>query len=233
VRDLPALKRLTSVSEMVRKGFALFAFLVILVRVDLSPSLPAIGIDDPMEARIEKLRAFREKRDRFFKEDARSPLKESDRRGFKGLAYFPVDLRYAFPGSLEIFPRDAKPTYVSLPTNKGTARKYIREGRFKFRYGGVDYVLQAYRLLAEAEVFLPFEDMTSGAETHSNGRYLFVEPAPGGKVLVDFNRAYNPFCEYNEKYTCPLPLPENWLPFPVRAGEKKFRSALAAVLHIA
>jgi hypothetical protein len=178
---------------------------------------------NPMERREEKLKAFREKRDRFFKEDSQSPLKESDRRKFKGLIYYPLDLKYAMVISIERYPIDPKPLYATLPTNKEMGRKYVKYGRFKFKWDGKEYVLQIYRPLGGGELFLPFKDKTSGTETYSEGRSLYIEPLPGGKVLIDFNRAYNPFCQYNEKYVCPFAPEENWLPIEIRAGEKRFR----------
>ena len=181
------------------------------------------GIEDPMERREEKLKAFREKRDRFFKEDPQSPLKDADRKGFKGLIYYPINLKYCLVGMIERYPIEPKPLYVNLPTNKGKDRKYVKYGQFKFKWEGKEYALQIYRPLGGGEFFLPFKDKTSGTETNSEGRYLYIEPMPGGSVLIDFNRAHNPFCQYNEKYTCPFPLPENGLPIPIHAGEKRFR----------
>ncbi len=180
------------------------------------------GEENPLEDRVEKLKAFREKRDQFFKEDPRSPLKEFDRKKFKGLQYFAIDLRYAMVGGIKLYP-DSKTLYVYLPTNKGRDKKYVRYGHFRFGWEGKEYVLQVYRPLGGGELFLPFKDKTSGKETYPQGRYLFIEPMPGGKVLIDFNRAYNPFCEYNEKYLCPFASEENWLPIEVRAGEKRYR----------
>jgi uncharacterized protein (DUF1684 family) len=181
------------------------------------------GDEDPMERREEKLKTFRKERDRFFREDSRSPLKEADRKRFKGLVYCPIDLQYAMIGSVEKYPAEPKPIYVTLSTNKGVGRKYVKYGRFKFKREGKEYVLQIYRSLASDELFLPFKDKTSGIETYEKGRYLYIEEMPGGKVLIDFNRAYNPFCQYNEKYTCPLAPKENWLEIDIRAGEKRFQ----------
>ncbi|MGB9627863.1 MAG: DUF1684 domain-containing protein [Thermodesulfobacteriota bacterium] len=175
-----------------------------------------------MENRAEKLKVFREKRDQFFKEDPRSPLKESDRKRFKGLQYFPIDLRYAMVGVIKSYP-DSQTLYVYLPTNKGKEKKYVRYGHFRFKWEGKEYVLQIYRPLGGGELFLPFRDKTSGKETYPEGRYLPIEPMPDGKVLIDFNRASNPFCEYNEKYLCPFAPEENWLPIEIRAGEKRYR----------
>jgi uncharacterized protein (DUF1684 family) len=177
---------------------------------------------DPMERREERIKAFRQRRDQFFKEDSHSPLRQMDRKGFKGLIYYPIDLRYAMVGTIHRYPIDP-PLYVNLPTSKGREKKYVKYGFFKFRSERREYVLQIYRPLGGGELFLPFKDKTSGNETYSEGRYLFIEPMAGGKVLIDFNRAYNPFCQYNEKYTCPFAPRGNWLDIAVRAGEKRFR----------
>lgn len=179
--------------------------------------------ENPMEKREEKLKAFREKKDQFFKEDSQSPLKEPDRKKFKGLIYYPIDLKYAMVGTIERYPTEPKPSYINLPTSTGKEKKYVKYGKFRFKSEGKEYVLQIYRHLGGGELFLPFKDKTSGKETYSEGRYLYLEPMPGGKVLIDFNRAHNPFCQYNEKYTCPFALEENWLPIEIRAGEKRFR----------
>jgi uncharacterized protein len=179
--------------------------------------------ENPMEQREEKLKTFRDKRDRFFKEDPASPLKENDRKKFKGLVYYPIDLKYIMIGFIEKYPTESKPLYITLPTNKEVGRKYVKHGRFKFKWEWKEYILQIYRPLGGGELSLPFKDKTSETETYLKGRYLHIEPMPGGKVLIDFNRAYNPFCQFNEKYTCPFALEENWLPIEIRAGEKRFR----------
>jgi len=178
---------------------------------------------DPMEGREKKLKAFREKRGQFFKEDPHSPLKERDRKKFRGLLYYPIDLKYAMVGSIERYPVEPKPLYANLPTSKGTEKRYVKHGHFKFHWMGKKYTLQVYRPLGGWELFLPFKDKTSETETYPEGRYLFIEPMPEGRVLIDFNRAYNPFCEYNEKYTCAYAPQENWLSVEIRAGEKRFR----------
>ena len=189
----------------------------------LRPGISSPDGGDPMERRDEKLKAFREKRDQFFKEDPQSPLKGGDQKKFKGLLYYPIDLKYAMVESIERYPVEPKPFYANLPTNKGTEKKYVKYGRFKFSWMGKEYILQIYRPLGGGELFLPFKDKTSETETYPHGRYLFIESLTGGKVLIDFNRAHNPFCAYQEKYTCPYAQEENWLGIAIRAGEKRFR----------
>lgn len=201
---------------------SLLCFFPLLLGAKPAPLSPA-EISNPMDRREEKVREFREKRDQFFREDHRSPLKDADLKSFKGLSYFLVDLKYAMVGAIERTPSGPTPLYVNLRTNKGTEKRYVKYGRFKFKLEGKDYVLQVYRVLGGDELFLPFKDKTAGTETYPKGRYLFIEPMPQEKVLIDFNRAYNPFCAYNEKYTCPDPPEENWLNTEIRAGEKHFR----------
>jgi uncharacterized protein (DUF1684 family) len=195
---------------------------LLLLVEEPSPSLSKEE-ENPMEKREEKLKAFREKKDQFFKEDSRSPLKEADRKRFKGLIYYPIDLKYAMVGTIERYPTEPKPIYINLPTSRGIEKKYVKYGRFRFKWEDKEYVLQIYRPLGGGELFLPFRDKTSGKETYSEGRYLYIEPMPGGKVLIDFNRAHNPFCQYNEKYICPFAPKENSLDIPIHAGEKRFR----------
>ncbi len=178
---------------------------------------------NPMEGREQKLRIFREKREKFFKEDSHSPLREKDKKEFRGLHYYPIDLSYSMVVPVVRYPVEPKPLYVNLLTNKGVEKKYVKYGRFKFRWTGKEYALQIYRPLGGGELFLPFKDKTSETETYPNGRYLVIEEMPEGGVLIDFNRAYNPFCEYNERYTCTYAPEENWLGIPIRAGEKRFR----------
>jgi len=71
-------------------------------------------------------------------------------------------------------------------------------------------------------LFIPFRDSTSGSETYGAGRYVEAEPLGDGRFELDFNRAYNPYCAYNDAWRCPLPPRENWLTVPIRAGELSF-----------
>lgn len=202
--------------------FILAAFLLLSI-IESGFGTPFPKEEDPLERREEKLKEFRAKRDLFFKQDPQSPLPEKAKKNFKGLSYYPIDLKYAIVGVIEKYPTEPKPIYINLPTNKGREKKYVKYGRFKFKLEGKECILHLYRPLGGGELFLPMKDRTSGVETYPEGRYLNIEPMPGGRVLIDFNRAYNPFCEYNDKFTCPFAPQENWLPIEIRAGEKRFR----------
>lgn len=175
---------------------------------------------------IQAIQSFRKERDHFFKTAHNSPLEESDRHNFKGLHYYPIDIKYRFEGEIEryiININDPK-YYAIFPTNKGPRKRYVRYGKFRFSFEGKEYSLELYKSIGSDLIFIPFYDKTSGKETYGGGRYLDSEILmPGYRIVIDFNYAYNPSCAYNEKFVCVLPLEENRLNIIIRAGEKKFR----------
>jgi len=187
---------------------------------------PARSIGMP-EQEAELLIFMREEKDQFLKEHPQSPIQEEIRDNFKGLDYFPVNPFYRFHCRLNRYP---DPEAVRMMTSAGVERDYLKVGYVRFIIDGRVQTLQAYRSAQEDRsegegetLFVPFKDATSGKESYGAGRYLEIEENPDGSFLVDFNRAYNPFCAYSERYSCPYPPRENWLDVEVKAGEKKFR----------
>lgn len=176
---------------------------------------------DEWKAQIE--RECKEK-DVFFAEHWQSPIPPQDRAEFSGLDYYPPDTDLRF--EIELHEHGEKPT-VRMAYTKGEERDFVRWGEFRFEIGGEVCVLQAYKSDSEEEqLFVPFRDATSGQETYGAGRYLDLNAARNrtadGKWILDFNRAYNPWCVYSEQYTCPFVPQENWLTVPIRAGEKNY-----------
>ncbi|MDI6762646.1 MAG: DUF1684 domain-containing protein [Thermodesulfobacteriota bacterium] len=175
---------------------------------------------------IKEIKNFREERDDFFKNHQRSPLKWGDKLKFHRLSYYPIDLKYRFIGKIERYTLDIRDPqyYATFMTNKGTKKRYVRYGQFKFILNGKEYRLQIYKSILSDTLFIPFKDKTNGKETYSGGRYLDAEiMLPGYETVIDFNMAYNPSCAYNEKFTCVIPPEENILNIEIQAGEKKFR----------
>ncbi len=172
-----------------------------------------------------ELEGFREAKDGFFRDDPRSPLTPEQREGFEGLVYFPEEPALVVDASLETEGVDRDEPIV-MPTTTGDAQVYRRAGIMRFEVGGEPARLTLYAAEGMHDLFLPFRDATSGTETYGAGRYLEVDP-PGsdGRVVVDFNYAYNPYCAYNPNWSCPIPPGENWLSVPVRAGERSFPGA--------
>ena len=166
---------------------------------------------------MSELTAFRAEKDDFFKHHPQSPLTPEQRRGFAGLQYFPENDTLQLEVPVErLF--DQQP--MQMQTSTGGVQSYVRYGRFKFEVDGQAAELTIYQ--NENGYFLPFVDSLSGKETYPAGRYLEPEPLPGDRFLVDFNIAYNPYCAYNEMWSCPITPPENRLKVPIRAGEKLF-----------
>ena len=176
------------------------------------------------------LKQERRNKDQFFAMHWESPLPLEDREKFTGLAYFPVNPDYRFALSMHEY-KDRE--VVEIQDTAGAMRQYLRWGEFRFRIGNEECSLQAYKSNpGEDRLFVPFKDATSGKETYGAGRYLDLNSAsdrtPDGKWVLDFNRAYNPWCAFSANYTCPYVPPENWLKVPIRAGEKSYSLNSAA-----
>ncbi len=166
---------------------------------------------------MDELKHFRKQKDDFFQNSPQSPLTKEQKDDFEGLNYFPEndDLRF----ELEIDEFDDQDE-VRIQTNTGEVQTYTRHGDVQFEVDGKPVSLTIYE--NQNGFFLPFADALAGDETYGAGRYLDPHELPGGKLLLDFNMAYNPYCAYNENWSCPLTPPENRVDVPIRAGEKVF-----------
>lgn len=166
-----------------------------------------------------ELDEFRAEKDDFFKGHPQSPLTREQKREFKGLQYFPET--DALRLEVQVVPLNDPQAFV-MQTTTGSVQEYVRFGRFKFQVDGQEAELTIYQ--SEHGFFLPFVDALAGQETYPAGRYLEPEPLPGNCFLVDFNIAYNPYCAYNEMWSCPITPAENRLKVAIRAGEKLFHA---------
>jgi uncharacterized protein len=167
-----------------------------------------------------KIAAIRAAKDESFKSDPDSPVPADKKAALLPLAYYPIDELYAVPASLE--PATDR-TPIQVPTSIGKIRNLERIGTLKFSLKGQPLRLTAFRDLESQDVnrlFVPFSDLTSGAETYPAGRYMELDPTPTGIYVVDFNVAYHPYCYYSPEYDCPYPPKENRLEVPIRAGER-------------
>jgi uncharacterized protein (DUF1684 family) len=165
---------------------------------------------------LEALERARQEKDLALRHDPGSPIPHWERSGFKGLSYYPPDERYRFVVPLAKEP----PKALDIQRSGGDVVRYTRLGHFALRLPDGEAKMALYE--SDGHAFLPFRDATSGKETYGAGRYLDPGELPDGRFEVDLNRAYSPFCAYNEAYSCPFPPPENWLQVPVRAGEKAY-----------
>lgn len=162
-----------------------------------------------------------------YKDASKSPLKEKDLKSFKSLDFFKFDSAYVveakFNRALDEKPFKMKTTTDRLP-------EYVKYGEISFELKGQPFKLNIYQNqdLTKKEgyedyLFLPFLDDTNGDESYGGGRYIDLRIPEGETLMVDFNSAYNPYCAYNEKYSCPIVPRVNYLETEVRAGVKVFK----------
>ena len=168
---------------------------------------------------MSELDDFRAQKDEFFHSDHHSPLTPEQKADFNGLNYYPENLSLGLEVEVETFPEHDE---VRILTNTGDVQRYERYGRFKFEVDGQEAELTIYS--NEHGFFLPFADSLAGKETYGAGRYLEPIPLPDGRLHVNFNLAYNPYCAYNARWSCPITPAENRLKVAVRAGEKVFET---------
>ena len=173
----------------------------------------------PPEVAVSQLDEFRREKDAYFRLSPDSPLAPDQKRSFEGLRYFDEDPALTFEIPLERYP---DPEAVQMQTTTGDVQSYERYGRIRFDVNGQAASLTVYR--NEYGYFLPFADGLAGSETYGAGRYLEPEELPDGRLRVDFNLAYNPYCAYNQRWSCPITPAENRLGVPIRAGERVFHT---------
>lgn len=172
-----------------------------------------IGVD------VEALLRFRAQKDAYFATDPNSPLTPQQRARFHGLAYFPPNPALVVQAVVDGCGLDE----VALTTSCGDAQTYRHVGVAPFEVDATPAEITLFRS-AKGNLFVPFRDATSRAETYE-ARYLEAVSLGGGRVLLDFNYAYNPYCAYSARWRCPLPPSGNSLAVPIRAGEMRFRDA--------
>lgn len=155
-------------------------------------------------------------KDRFFRTNAESPL--TDKSAFTGLRYYQPDLSYQVTARLEPFADKTQKLVVKM--SDGSEDVYDKFAHVVFSLNGATCRLLVVKLGDTYSIL--FRDATSGKETYGGGRYLELEPAnlSNNQAVLDFNKAYNPYCAYTPTYACPLPPAENTLSVPVKAGER-------------
>ncbi len=167
------------------------------------------------------LLAWRAERDEEFRTHYASPIPEEHLPDFNGLRYFDPDAARVVTG---VFHREEG--RFEIASSAGRVSSYKMAGRAELDLAGGKRSLVVLHG-EEEELFIPFRDATCGSESYVGGRYVRVEKTGSTEVRIDFNRAINPLCAYDEEFSCPLPPSENWLEFPIRAGEKDYRAPKA------
>jgi len=185
--------------------------------------LPMAGLGQSLKKQIKQHRKAYKKN---FLADERAPLNKKD---LKKMQFFAAQEKYIVHAEFSLTP-DAKPFLMA--TYSGITRDYISYGVIKFTIDGKEHQLSIYKNLGyfnnplyKDHLFLPFKDWTNDEESYGGGRYLDLKMSDivDQKIIIDFNKAYNPWCAYSDGFNCPVPPKENHLGFALEAGERKFK----------
>ena len=162
--------------------------------------------------------------DSAYRDTLHSPLPKEDRSGFTSLPRFTTDRSYLVEAR---FVPDVGEVF-GMKTTTEREPKYQQVGTLHFTVGGTEQRLTVYKNIDLSRLddyrnylFVPFTDLTNGETTYGGGRYIDLEGPLGETVELDFNRAYNPYCAYGGRYSCPIPPPDNHLEVAVKAGVLK------------
>lgn len=174
---------------------------------------------------LSEIEKYRKEQNEEFLNPDKSPLSPEERSAFEGHEFFEADEAYRVTARFEPTPND-KP--FPLGTSKGGTQLYKRIGILHFELGGRPYTMEAYLQVQRFRipgqkpiVFLPLVDETTAVTTYGGGRYLHYEGIPEGtEWVIDFNKLYNPYCAYSDKYECPMVPEANHLPIAIEAGIK-------------
>ena len=169
-------------------------------------------------------REFWDKTEMEYKNPLESPLTKSEIAVFKGIPKYEYNPKYRVEAHWKLIPYEKPFKIEETGTRKST---YQKVAEVHFKIGDDSLKLAAYQNLSlmrtagfENYIFMPFNDLTNGFETYGGGRYLDFDKPIGNKVIIDFNIAYNPYCAYSDKYSCPIPPRENHLNVKIPAGAK-------------
>jgi len=201
------------------KYFLIVAFLSLFISCNSQDKRPLIGKTE-----------YQQKLNAVFKDASKSPLKNKDLKSFKGLDFFPVDSSYIIIASIEKTPDNP---FLGMATSTEEKSYYRKFGILTFTLKEKEMQLTLYESLEESEnpvfedyLFLPFTDETSGSDSYGGGRYMDVFKSKintNGTLELNFNNTYNPYCAYNDDYSCPLTPRDNHLSMEILAGVKDFK----------
>lgn len=170
---------------------------------------------------------FQRKLNSEYKDASKSPLTAKDLKNFEGLDFFKFDSTYVVTATF-IRTESEKPFKMKTTTDR--IADYLKYGEIVFDLQGESFKLTIYQDQDEvnnegyeANLFLPFLDNTNGDDSYGGGRYINLMIPESDILIVDFNTAYNPYCVYNEKYSCPIVPRENYLAVRIEAGLKMFK----------
>jgi uncharacterized protein (DUF1684 family) len=196
---------------------------IFLIALVISLSACIQNKDTPKE---EAAKTFQYEQNLHFADKKTSPLTDEDFITFSSLEFFLINESLSIKAE---FIRTPKEKPFDMLTTTSRLAKYVKYGEAHFTIDNKKYqfaIYQNQKLKKDKKyknyLFLPFNDLTNGKESYSGGRFIDLEIPKNDTIIIDFNQAYNPYCAYNHKYSCPIPPKENNLDVEIKAGVKKF-----------
>jgi uncharacterized protein (DUF1684 family) len=178
------------------------------------------------EALVSESKAAQNKLNEEFSNPETTILDRKDFKKFKGLEFYPIDEKFIVEAKFVRTPNE-KP--FLMPTTTDRLPEYVKYGEAHFSIDGKDFILNLFKSVEPSEdpeykdyLFLPFTDLTCGDGSYGGGRFLDQWIPDGDTILIDFNKAYNPYCAYSARFSCPIPPKENDLLIRIEAGVKDF-----------
>lgn len=166
----------------------------------------------------EVINTERAEKDIWLSNDFNSPFAVTN-TPFQRLSYYEPD--YDFRVKAKFIKAVSKDSVV-LVTNTGESQLYEIYGSAIFDFDGASHILKLLHKPGSEQLFLPFMDKTSGEETYGAGRYIDLDFPINDAIVIDFNKAYSPYCAYTDAYSCPFPPKANILNIAIEAGEKTY-----------
>ncbi|AQS93920.1 MULTISPECIES: DUF1684 domain-containing protein [Polaribacter] len=193
--------------------------LLLMISCNSQGKRPLVGVTE-----------YQQKLNANYKDASISPLKKRDLKKFKGLDFFPVDSTFIVTAKLI---RTANAPTFEMATTTDRKPLYKEFGKLNFKLKGKDIQLTIYQSQDDLRdekykdyLFLPFTDNTSADQSYGGGRYMDVmltDIKKDDTIELNFNNTYNPYCAYNDKYSCPLTPRKNHIDLEVTAGIKDFK----------
>ncbi len=193
--------------------FAVLLAIVVYSLVGTDDTKPVTKTDDSYLISIQNIR---KDKDAYLKTEKESPIE--NKTDFKGLKYFEVNSDFKVSAKLDILTTGQK---INITMTGGETEEYEAFANAAFELEGQKCALKIFKA-EDGSLFLPFKDLTTNKETYGSGRYLDLDMRmiKDGRIEIDFNRCYHPYCAYNHTFTCPVPPAENLVNVAVKAGER-------------
>ncbi len=178
------------------------------------------------QEKTETSKDFQDNLNKEFADIKESPLTDEDFKTFKTLDFYPITDKFIVQAQ---FTRTKKEKIFEMKTSTERLPKYKKYGEVTFSIDGKNFKLNVYQNIDLSKkkgyhdyLFLPFSDLSCGNQTYIGGRYIDMRFPKSETIVIDFNKAYNPYCAYNHRFSCPIVPLENDLQIEILAGVKKF-----------